>query len=101
MESHAQALFEVASSLSQFALGTQCALAWIFAGLFVSFSGAARWPSFFRTWTWAWFARAIGLSAILASFLLRPVTADDPSAPIAELEPIWLLALYQAGKLLA
>ena len=63
-------VIDLTSSLFLFSLGTQCALALIFAVVFVALARAARHPPYFDLWKRAWIARAVGLSAILVRFLV-------------------------------
>jgi len=76
------AIFEVSGSLFLSALVTQCTLAWIFTTLFFLVLRSAEWTGFFRSWTWAWGARALALTAVLVRFLVpisdevRPASLD-------------------------
>lgn len=101
MENGLSSLFDVAASLFLFALATQCALGWIFALLFLSFLRAAGAPHYFRTWTLAWFARAIALTVILLRFSVPLLSGSDPQILNGTLQSEGLYALYQGAKLLA
>lgn len=92
------AIFEVAGSLFLSALVTQCTLAWIFTALFLLVLRSARWTGFFRSWTWAWGARALALSAVLVRFLV-PITDEvRPSALDGTLFSTICYAFYQTCK---
>jgi two-component system NtrC family sensor kinase len=94
-------LFEASSTLQLFALGTQVALAWIFALVLLAFLRVTQGPSYFRVWTWSWFARAIGLSAILVRFNVHLEMVPAPeSVNLNSLSSVCFI-IYQSGKLLA
>lgn len=90
---------EHAALLFLFALGTQCALAWIFALLFLAFLRTAGEPPYLRSWTWAWFARALGLSAILVRFTLL-LARGESQILSGTFQSAVLYSLYQGAKVL-
>jgi signal transduction histidine kinase/CheY-like chemotaxis protein len=101
MENSWNSIFEAASSLFFFALGTQCVLAWIFSLLFLSFLRAARKPAYFQAWTRAWWARAVALTAILVRFTVPIAGGDHPAVLDGRLVSDVGYSIYQGGKLLA
>jgi signal transduction histidine kinase/CheY-like chemotaxis protein len=84
--------------VSLFALATQCALAWVAAGLFLALHRSA---DFFRPWTRAWFARAVALLAVLVYFVLATVRPDDPDLQHGTSSATTAYVVYQGGKLLS
>lgn len=93
-------VIDLTSSLFLFSLGTQCALALIFAVVFVALARAARHPPYFDLWKRAWIARAVGLSAILVRFLVPLSRGIDPSALDGSLFSNAAYTVYQGAKLL-
>jgi len=93
-------LFDVASSVYFFALSTQCALAWIFAILFLPFAVGRAEQRFFRSWTRAWFAKALALTAILVRFALPQIDGASPELVDATTFSRAAYTLYQLGKFL-
>jgi signal transduction histidine kinase/ActR/RegA family two-component response regulator len=92
------AIFEVADSLFMTALVTQCVLAWVFATLFLFLLRSASWSGFFRSWTWAWYARAIALTAVCVRFLIPVANHAKPSAFDGTLFSIVCYSIYQTAK---
>jgi signal transduction histidine kinase/ActR/RegA family two-component response regulator len=101
MENSWTTIFDVAASLFFFALATQCVLAWLYSLLFLSFLRAAGEPPYFRSWTLAWWARAVALTAILARFALPIVRGEQPAILDGTLASHAGYSIYQGGKLLA
>ena len=94
-------VFDLATSLFLFALGTQCLLAWIYSLLFLSFLRAAQEPPYFESWTRAWFARAVGLTAILVRFTVPITRGENPAILDGTFSSDVGYSIYQSGKLLA
>ena len=92
------AIFEVAGSLFLSALVTQCALAWIFTALFLLILRSAEWSGFFRSWSWAWGARAIALTAVLVRFVVPISHGTGPAALDGTLFSTVCYCVYQAAK---
>lgn len=91
-------IFEVASSLFLPAIATQCVLAWLFTALFIHLLRSARGVGFFRSWTWAWGARALALTAMLVHFIVPEPEASKDGAFERELLTTCLYSLYQICK---
>jgi signal transduction histidine kinase/CheY-like chemotaxis protein len=100
MEQGWRSLFEVAQSVFLFALITQCALAWLFTLLFVTFLRAADRPSYFRAWTWSSGARALALTAILVRFTVPVAQGTAPQVLDGSAYSDASYFLYQGGKFL-
>jgi signal transduction histidine kinase len=96
-----RSLFEASSTLQLFALGTQVALAWIFALVLLAFLRVTQGPSYFRVFTWSWFARAIALTAILVRFNVHLEMVPAPESVELKSASSWCFVVYQAGKWLA
>ena len=92
------AIFEVAGSLFLSALVTQCVLAWIFTALFLMVLRSADWTGFFRSWTWAWCARSLALTAVLVRFLVPTTEEVKPAALDGTLFSTICYSLYQTCK---
>lgn len=92
------AIFEVAGSLFLSALVTQCVLAWIFTALFLLILRSADWSGFFRSWTWAWFARSIALTAVLVRFVVPISQETKPNALDGTLFSTVCYCIYQTAK---
>ncbi len=101
MENGWNSLLDVASALFLFALATQCALAWIFASLFLSFLRFSGKPRYLRAWTLSWIARAVALTVILVRFSVPLLRGSDPQILNGSLSSDVLYALYQGAKLLS
>lgn len=101
MEHDWSSLFGAAASLFLFALATQCVLAWLFTLVFLSFFRAARGTSYFGSWTCAWSARAVGLTAILLRFSLPLASGREPQILDGTFFSNTSYFVYQAAKLLA
>jgi len=95
-----QLFTNVKSSLFLFALATQCALAWIFSILFLAFRRTAGEQPYFRSWTWAWFARAGALSIALLRFAVPMLQGREASELDGTPFSTVAYGLYQVGKFL-
>lgn len=100
VESGLSNVIDLSASLFLFSLGTQCALACIFAVVFVALARAARHPPYFGPWKKAWIARAFGLCAILLRFLVPLVRGQNPNALDGTFFSDAFFTLYQGAKLL-
>jgi signal transduction histidine kinase/ActR/RegA family two-component response regulator len=100
MENGWSSLLSTAASLFLFALATQGVLAWIFSLLFLAFLRASG-EAYFRCWTWAWLARAVGLTMLLVRFTVPLAQGDRSSALDGTLFSDASYFLYQSAKLLA
>jgi signal transduction histidine kinase/CheY-like chemotaxis protein len=90
----------VKNTLFLFALATQCALAWIFSVLFLAFLRVPGVQPYFRSWTWAWFARAAALSIAFLRFAVPMLEGRDSAELDGTLFSAIDYALYQGGKFL-